>query len=240
VPTPSRFALAGLSAAAVLAGSAGCTGLGQANAAGVTRVDLVSELTTQLASSAGLTYTASYQLAGGETATVTQSRKPPRTAYAYPGGRMIITPGGTTRCTGGTCDERDPEPADDHSLPGLYTRDAVIALLNRAALDVATPPARHDTTMAGHHATCLTWLNPSAAVAPAADGSASPSPAGLTVCVTNEGALGRLSTTIGGVHTEMALTAYTDKADESAFSVPAGAHVTDHRSPASSRPTPSS
>jgi len=40
----------------------------------------------QLAASAGLTYTAKYQLAGGDTARITQTQKPTRTAYAFPGG----------------------------------------------------------------------------------------------------------------------------------------------------------
>src|SRR5690349_8833614 len=48
----------------------------------------------------GLTYTATYQLTGGETATVTQAQKPTRTAYVYPSGRLIQTLTGTVRCTG--------------------------------------------------------------------------------------------------------------------------------------------
>ncbi|WP_051808096.1 hypothetical protein [Actinoplanes subtropicus] len=97
---PRLTALSVTAAAALLLGAAGCTDLDQASAAGISHDDLLSETSIQLARVTGLTYTATYQLAGGGTATVTQAQKPSRTAYVYPGGRLIQTATGTVRCSG--------------------------------------------------------------------------------------------------------------------------------------------
>ena len=103
---PRLTALSVTAAAALLLGTAGCTNLDEASAAGITHDDLLSEMAIQLAHVTGLTYTATYQLTGGDTATVTQAQKPTRTAYVYPSGRLIQSASGTVRCTGdkaGTC-----------------------------------------------------------------------------------------------------------------------------------------
>jgi hypothetical protein len=97
---PRLTALSATAAAALLLGTAGCTHLDQASAAGITHDDLLSEMSVQLARVTGLTYSATYQLTGGDTATVTQAQKPTRTAYVYPGGRLIETATGTVRCIG--------------------------------------------------------------------------------------------------------------------------------------------
>jgi len=97
---PRLTALSVTAAAALLLGTAGCTDLDQASAAGINHDDLLSEMSIQLARVTGLTYTATYQLTGGDTATVTQAQKPSRTAYVYPGGRLIQTATGTVRCIG--------------------------------------------------------------------------------------------------------------------------------------------
>jgi hypothetical protein len=219
-----RLTTAGLATSAILLGSAGCTGLDQASAAGISRDDLVSELTAQLARVTGLTYTATYQLAGGDTATVTQAQKPTRTAYVYPGGRLIEQTTGTIRCEGDTalnCTQTDPAPATATPIAGsgLITPEAALALLNTATLDQDVEATPHDTTIAGRHATCLDLKN--------VDGTPT---AEFSLCVTNEGALGSFTATIAGTRFEQALTAYAEKPAPETFVVPASAKMTDKRS----------
>jgi hypothetical protein len=218
-----RLTLAGL-AVAVLLGATACTRLDEANAAGISHDDLVSDTATQLARVTGLTYTAKYQLSGGDIATVTQAQKPTRTAYEFPGGRIIESPTGTVRCEGSsarpTCTETDPAPATAASLTGtaLITPEAALAMLNTAALDPEVDATRHDTTIAGRHANCLTLTK--------VDGTPSSE---FSLCVTNDGALGSFLATIGGRRVEQALTSYAEKADATTFNIPPAAKLTDER-----------
>jgi len=213
-----RLVLTGLAAAATMLVAAACGGVDTANAAGIAHDDLVSELATQLSESATLSYTATYQLAGGDEAQITQAQKPTRVAYTFPGGRMIRTPGATTRCTGAKCTITTPDPADVRSTGALTTPDAVLAMLNQAAVDPGATAEQHDTTIAGHHATCLALTGV----------THTPTP-DFTVCVTAEGALGSFTATVGGKQADLALTAYSDKPDVSAFELPPAAKVTDQR-----------
>jgi hypothetical protein len=217
VPAP-RILLTGLTASVTLLVAAACGGINSADAAGITHDDLVSELATELSESATLSYTATYQLAGGDEAQITQAQKPTRVAYTYPGGRLIRTPGVTTRCLGLKCTETVPAPADVRSTGPLTTPESVLAMLNTAAVDPGATAEQHDTTVAGHHATCVALTG--VARAPAPD---------FTVCVTAEGALGSFTATIGGKQADLALTAYSDKPDATAFTLPSAAEVTDQR-----------
>jgi hypothetical protein len=218
VPNRLRLTVAGLATVAVLLGSTGCTGLDEASAAGISRDDMVSELAVQLARVTGLTYTATYQLAGGDTATVTQAQKPTRTAYVYPGGRLIEETSGTTRCVGSAaalkCTRSDPQPATALPIAGstLITPEAALGLLNAAALDQDVEATPHDTTIAGRHATCLDLTR--------VDGTPMSQ---FGICVTNDGALGSFTATIAGTRYEQALTAYAEKAAPDSFDVPAAA-----------------
>jgi hypothetical protein len=225
VVSAARHKLAGLTAVAVsLLGVTACTDLDEASAAGITRDDLVSEMATQLAGAATLTYTATYQTAGGGTAHITQAQKPSRSAYAYPGGRLIVTPTATTRCSAArrtvTCTETAPSTATGTELTGtaVVSPDTVLAMLNTAALDSDVIAQQHDTTFAGHHATCLDLRH--------VDGTPAHE---FSVCVTSEGALGSFTATIGGKQLDVALTAYSDKADETAFALPPKAKLIDNR-----------
>jgi hypothetical protein len=207
----------------VLLGASACTGLDQASAASITRDDLVSEMAGQLGGSSALSYSATYQLAGGDTARITQSQKPTRTAYAYPGGRLIVTSTATIRCKGSekapTCAETTPSPTVDARQTGaLITPDAVLAMLNTAALDGEVVTKQHDTTIAGHHATCLDLSQVQGTPAST-----------FSVCVTSEGALGSFTATVNGKRADVALTAYSDKPDEAAFTLPPAATLTDKR-----------
>ena len=221
---PGLAAVAALSlVAAGLLSLAGCTDLDEASAASITQDSVVSEMSTQLARVTGLTYTATYQLTGGGRATVTQAQKPTRTAYVYPGGRLIETTTGTIRCSGDaslTCTETDPAPPTATPLAGstLITPEAALAMLNEAALDRDLVADQHDTTIAGHHATCLDLSG--------VDGTPT-SKFGL--CVTNEGALGSFTATIAGRRFEQALTTYADKAAPETFVLPRSAKLADKR-----------
>jgi hypothetical protein len=217
-----RLVLTGLAASATLLVAAACGGVDTANAAGITHDDLVSELATQLSESATLSYTATYQLAGGDEAQITQAQKPTRVAYSYPGGLMVRVPGATIRCQGPSsalkCTETTPDPADTHSTGPLTTPDAVLAMLNVAAIDPGVTAEQHDTTIAGHHATCLALTGVTQTPAP-----------DFSVCVTSEGALGSLTARMRGKQADLALTAYSDKPDVSVFELPPTAKITDQR-----------
>lgn len=224
MPTVQRLALAGLLAGAVLLGTAGCGDLDEASAAGVTQDDLVAAMAAQLAGGSALSYTATYQVTGGGTATVTRAQRPARTAYVYPGGRLIVTATTTTRCRG---DDRAPvctaAPADPGAAAtleddSLVTPDAVLAMLNTAALDPDVSASQHDTTIAGRHATCLDL------------GGVDGTPArDFTVCVTNEGALASFAATIAGERTDLALTDYSESVTGQAFVLPPAAQLTGKR-----------
>ncbi|MGX6602698.1 hypothetical protein ACWKSP_11250 [Micromonosporaceae bacterium Da 78-11] len=218
-----RLTLAGLATASVvLLGAAGCTGLDAADAASITHDDLISELATQLAGESSLTYTAAYQMTGGGTTKITQAQKPTRTVYAYPTGTLIVTPAGTVSCEPGdhpaTCAEAGPTPSAAPDVATMVTPRTVLSMLNTAALDDDATATQHDTTMAGRHATCLDLA--------LVDGTPARE---FTVCVTNEGALGSFVGTINGKRTDLALTTYADKADPTAFTIPAGATLIDKR-----------
>jgi hypothetical protein len=223
VPSVVRLSLAGLVAGALIAGAAGCTDIDEASAASITRGDLASAMAAQLTVGGRISYTAKYQLVGGGTATISRGQKPTRTAYVYPGGRLIVSPDATIRCTGDkslTCIESNPDPAAPATLPStsLVTPEAAQTMLNAAALDpdaVATP---HDTTVAGRHANCLELDD--------VDGTAA---SAFNVCVTNEGALASFSATIKGEHADMALTSYADQETAEFFALPPTAKVTNKR-----------
>jgi hypothetical protein len=204
---------------AVLAGAlTACGGLQQASASGVTPGALVSEVAARLATT-GPAYTATYRLAGGDTARVARSTAPDRIAYAFPGGRLIRTPAAVTSCAAGACTAGDPNSAV--GLPpgsGLVTDAQVIALLEAAAVDSYPDVTSRDTTLAGRNATCLALTG-----VPNADTSA------FDVCVTVEGTLASFRATLDGDELDMVLTDYTSSTDETDFTVPPDTELTDRR-----------
>jgi hypothetical protein len=223
VPSVVRLTTVGLLAAAVIAGAAGCTDIDEASAASITRGGLASAMAGQLAAGSGISYTATYQLVGGGTATITRAQRPTRTAYVYPGGRLIVTPTATTTCTGDkslTCTESNADPMAAASLSSskLVTPEAVLTMLNTAALDPDAIAEPRDTTAAGRHANCLELTQ--------VDGTPA---SAFSVCVTNEGALASFAATVNGEHADMALTTYADKPTPAMFTLPPTAKVTDKR-----------
>jgi hypothetical protein len=224
----ARLLLAGVVALAALVG---CGDLEQAAAAGGARDDLAGDLAAQLSSSGSLTYSASYQLAGGRTATIVQAQNPARVAYVYPGGKVIVTSDSTTRCQEAakilTCTmtappgPTSPEPATvfagaDRS--GMVLPDTVLGLLNAASLDPDKTVKQHDTTIAGHHATCVELTGVGGAEASA-----------FSTCITNEGVLGSFSGRLGGGDVDVAMIRYSDTVTADAFEPPPTAELVDRR-----------
>jgi hypothetical protein len=239
--------------------AAGCTDLDDPAAAqGLSRNDLVAELAAQLAGSASLTYSATYQLAGGATATIAQAQRPLRTAYRYPGGEVLITAAATILCAKQVCTMTAPTPAPpatvfaDGLKAGLITATAVEDLLNAARIDPDLTVDQHDTTVAGRHATCVKLGNvdaadatqsqsseterraspPSAPQAGAtpADDQSDETPAGtFSTCITSDGMVGSFSGTLNGTKIDVALTDYVDKVPADAFDPPPSAKMSDHR-----------
>ncbi|MEU1588931.1 hypothetical protein [Micromonospora sp. NPDC005710] len=191
------------------------------------RSELVNDLTARLDRALELTYSADYQLPGGQRAAIVQAQDPARSTYAYPGGRLIVTPEAITRCT--TTGARQectlvapPTPGSKPTVTlfgeanrqGLVTPPVVVGLLTAAALDPQAVIKQSDTTVAGHHAACV-----------AVDSSSGD----FTACVTTEGVLGSFTGPVDGKPMELALSDYSTTVDEGAFDPPADAGVVDRR-----------
>ncbi|WP_204296128.1 hypothetical protein [Actinoplanes campanulatus] len=226
--TPRRiragFVLAGSLLVIGLLGTSGCTGIEPAGAAGAAGNDLVSEVADRLAGAGGQSWTATYRLAGGETARITRSQRPARIAYAFPSGNLIRTPDALTKCaTAGAetvCTATDPHGAPDElpATAGLVTPDTVLALLNAAAIDPDLAVQTRETTIAERTASCLRLGGVDHVPAPDFD-----------VCVTVEGAIAGFTGTVAGTPVEMVLTDYQARAGDHDFTMPPGARFVDRR-----------
>ncbi|WP_435204822.1 hypothetical protein [Micromonospora sp. bgisy143] len=191
------------------------------------RSDLVNDLAARLDRALELTYTADYQLPGGQTAAIVQAQDPARSAYTYPGGRLTVTPDAVTRCTaaGGRMACTVVPPPTPGSKPtvalfteanrqGLVTPPVVVGLLTAAALDPQAVIKQSDTTVAGRHAACVEVER--------SDGD-------FSACVTTEGVLGSFLGSVDGKPMELALRDYSETVEKNAFDPPAGAGVVDNR-----------
>ncbi|RAN98717.1 hypothetical protein [Micromonospora saelicesensis] len=192
------------------------------------RSELVNDLAARLDRALELTYSADYQLPGGQRAAIVQAQDPARSTYTYPGGQLTVTPEAITRCT--TTGARPqctlitpPTPGSKPTVTlfgeanqqGLVTPPVVVGLLTAAALDPQAVIKQSDTTVAGHHAACV-------AVESSSSGD-------FTACVTTEGVLGSFTGPVDGKPMELALSSYTATVDEGAFEPPADADVVDRR-----------
>jgi hypothetical protein len=221
--------LAALALLGPLAG-AGCGAIENSQQV-MNRADLVDDLATRLDRASKLDYTAKYQLSGGRAATMAHAAQPVRTAYTYPGGKVVISTTATAECTAeaGTarCTLTAPPlstsgpPAgvlDAAKAQGLVDPTFVMGLLTTAALDDGARIEPSDTTIAGQHATCVDVSGVENRAVPA-----------FTACITADGALGRFQGDLGGRPVELALTDYADAVDATEFDLPAGARITDQR-----------
>jgi hypothetical protein len=229
----SRIGVSALGVLAVALLLAGCGDFDDPAAAqGVTRNDLIAELAAQLSESqlggsAARTYAATYQLAGGTTGSIVQAKSPPRTAYRYPGGAILVTGAATTRCVRKSCTmTAPPSPVGpvsarmlaDAAKTGLASPTTVLGLLNAAVLDTDLTVNQHDTTIAGRHATCVEL----AGVDDAATSK-------FSTCITTDGVLGSFAGTLGGREMDVAMTDYADRVAATAFDPPPAATMIDRR-----------
>lgn len=230
MPTVSTLLRVLTGSIVVVLASAGCQTLDDAGRV-IGRADLVNELAARLDRAGELTYSADYQLPGGNTASIAQSQTPPRAAYTYPGGKLTVTAEATTECVAAgrrhTCTLTPPptntnKPAvavfQGANARGLVTPPVVINLLTAAALDPNAIIEQHDTTVAGRHATCVRVRQVTNAPAPS-----------FNTCITSEGVLGSFAGTVDGTGVDLALSRYRTVVDGAAFDLPAGARVADQR-----------
>jgi hypothetical protein len=225
-----RVVLLATLAALTAAGASGCVAIGSGQPGGG-RTQLVSDLADGLDRSGALTYTAVYRLPQGATATISQAQNPGRAAYAYPGGKLILTPEATVDCRtqdrATTCTLTPPpspgtDPAsaliDGIAVRGLIAPTMVIGLLTTAALDADALVTTHDTTLAGQSATCVD-------VKGMRDGPSSE----FEVCVTPDGVLASFAGTVAGAHVDIHLDRFDQTVAPDAFESPPGAAVVDRR-----------
>lgn len=211
---------------------AGCQTLDDAGRV-IDGADLVNDLAARLDRSGELTYSADYQLPGGESATIAQAQEPPRAAYTYPGGKLTVTRDGTVECstTGArpTCTRTLPQTSSTKPSVevfasarerGLVTPTVVIGLLTAAALDPRAIIEQTDTTIAGRHAICVRVTELANAAASSFD-----------ACITNDGVLGSFDGVVDGRPAELAMSRYRDAVETTAFDQPAGATLVDRRPP---------
>ncbi|MGR6317259.1 hypothetical protein Q2K19_06680 [Micromonospora soli] len=204
----------------------GCQALDDAGVA-LGRADLVNDLASRMDRALEQTWAADYQLPGGRSASIAQTTDPLRSAYTWPDGKITVTQEAVTRCgnAGGRTSCEVSPPVLTAGRPsvivyaearkhGLVTPPAVIRLLTEAALDPEAVIDETDTTLAGHHATCVDVTR---------------SGDRFTACVTTEGVLGSFTGTLDGKPAEATLSRYTDTVEAAAFNVPAGAGVVDRR-----------
>jgi hypothetical protein len=224
---------------AAVAGTAACTDLDQASAAGVADEDLISETADRVAAADGQSWTATYRLSGGEVARVTRAQQPSRIAYTFPSGIVIVGPDTVTRCTRATekvnCtdgDRRDGEEGPPAST-GLVAPAAILDMLESAAIDPDLAVTPRETTIAGRHASCLELAG--------VDQSAAPD---FEVCVTVEGTVAAFTGTVAGAPVEMTLTEYSTDINDADFTLPPSPHRGDlrpessHTSPRNTPPAP--
>lgn len=225
-----RRAAATLTAVTAATALAGCSSIGDAQQV-IDRARLVNELAGRLDHASQLTYTADYQLPGGESATIAQAQTPLRAAYTYPGGKFAITPEATVDCRTGnaatTCTlTSPPSPTTDATtglLGGLRDRGLVpptlvVGLLTSASLSSNAVIRQHDTTVAGEHATCVD-----------ASGVENSPASQFDACITSSGVLGSFKGMVDGKAMEVSLIRYTPSVEPDAFDLPTGAKTIDQR-----------
>lgn len=208
----------------------GCGSLAEAQQV-VGRADLVNDLSARLSAAEQLTYSADYQLPLGRSASIARQQNPPRSAYAYPGGMLVVTADATTECAGrdgrAICEQDVPPSPSANPSGDLFTKPGthglipptvVVSLLTAAALDPDAVIEQHDTTVAGEHATCVDVHAVENAPASSFD-----------ACITTAGVLGSFTGVVNGSTVELTLTRYSEDVAAAAFTLPEGAKVVDRR-----------
>lgn len=224
-----------IAAAVVSAGTLGCGVVSKAKQA-VENVSAISDLADKLGKSDQLTYTGTYKMDDGSTATVVQ--EPPKAAFLGKSGRFILTQDALLLCSGTgrnvTC-QRSPNQnkvaasADQAAYVsavaggGFISAPMAVAVMTAAAVVPGTKIDKSEKKVAGVKSTCLHVTGIPADKDPTAVTAKE-----FTVCVGDNGVL----TTFTGVGTDnkkigVELTTFSGKVDEKAFVPPAGAKIVD-------------
>jgi hypothetical protein len=183
----------------------------------IDRTDLANDLAARLSHAGSVDYSATYQLADGASATVSQTTEPRQTAYRWNGGALIVTPQTTTKCAGTAC-STTAAPAtpsaqdvpDDLPKHGLVAPQRVSAMLTTAVLDLGTDIQQRDTTVAGQPASCVE-----------VNGEREGHAYGFDICVVTDGVIGSFSGLVDGVAIDMAMTHYSRTIPPDAFATTA-------------------
>lgn len=224
-----------IAAAVVSAGTLGCGVVSKAKQA-VENVSAISDLADKLGKSDQLTYTGTYKMDDGSTATVVQ--EPPKAAFVGKSGRFILTEDALLLCSGTgskvAC-QRSPNQnkvaasADQAAYVsavaggGFISAPMAVAVMTAAAVVPGTKIDKSEKKVAGVNSTCLHVTGIPADKDPNAVTAKE-----FTVCVGDNGVL----TTFTGVGTDnkkigVELTRFSSKVDEKAFVPPAGAKIVD-------------
>lgn len=193
------------------------------------RTRMIEDLSEQLNRGSQHRYHADYLLADGVHGTISQQVKPLRTAFSYPGGRLVVSTVEQTSCITvvrpARCQLRPtPDQAvalvshNDLIKHGLISTPVVVELLRITSRQPQASVRAHDTTVAGQQATCLE-----------VSGLVDVNTAGFTACVTSDGILATFTGVVSGSPVDQALFRVYPQAPADAFEVPAGAEVVDHR-----------
>lgn len=222
-------------AATLAAASLGCGVIDQARDI-VGTAQVLSDFADRLGEAATLTYTAEYQVTGGEAVTLVQ--QPPNAAFIAGEGRLITTAEWLYFCSTEmdnlTCQKSANQAGDagaaDAGLvagiagPGFVTPELALGLVAAAAFVPEAKVDQSEKTIAGEESLCANVTGLDAAAEPG-DVDA---PKDFSVCVTDEGVLAAFSgTSTSGETISIELTSFSTSADPTAFEPPAGATIVD-------------
>ena len=230
----SRVLIAVLAATVALTGM-GCGLIGKAHDV-LGAAKILGDFADRLQNGEKLTYTATYNVEGGDPVTLTQA--PPNAAYIGKTGRFIFTSAAMYLCDTEdgvlTCQKSTPtSDTVDASDAGLVTGVAgdafvspalALGLITAAVLVPGAKVSESNQTIAGQKSLCATASNLDAAASPG-DKEA---PRDFSVCVTEGGALASFTGhDTSGKKIGMVMTNYSSKADAASFQPPAGAKIVD-------------
>jgi hypothetical protein len=230
----SRVLIAVL-AVTVVAGAMGCGLIGKAQQV-VGAAKILSDFGDRLEKGQKLTYTATYNVEGGDQVTLVQ--QPPNSAYIGKTGRFIFTNAAMYLCDTEnsvlTCQKSTPagttvDNTDSGYVAGVAGEAFVspalaLSLILAAVLVPGAKVSESSKTIAGQSSKCATASNLDAAASPG-DTSA---PRDFSVCVTEGGVLASFTgTDTSGKKLGMTMTSYSTSADPNSFKPPAGAKIVD-------------
>ncbi|MGE5829183.1 MAG: hypothetical protein ACM30G_12605 [Micromonosporaceae bacterium] len=229
-------------AAIVAATGLGCGFISQAKGV-LEAAKVLGDFADRLEKHSRLTYTAEYQVTGGEKVTLVQ--QPPNATYLGKSGQLIVTADAYYLCDASTkvCHKTPhtatatatgADPAQAGLVAGIagqgfVTPELALGLVAAAALVPGAKVDQSNKTIAGQKSLCanVTGLEKAASTPGQPDALKD-----FSVCVTDAGVLASFDGTLAnGRQGGIMLTSYSDRVDAAAFQPPAGYTVTDATTP---------